>query len=343
MRLLELDRSSSRSSQLKSIFLYVIVIFSVLLGLLCLVGFIVTSIKWNLRSNLVSECKNDTQPIILCYARLLINNIHHTQWDRYIRISLLLSYASVFFHIIVETNRTNISGLIGQMIIQTISIAIGIGVSFPILFLPSYIYFYKSHSNSNKSPVPIDILYLGLVYVICIIIIPTYLTYFLSSNNSVVSIMSIVLLVSPLGFIFISLPTRLLSEFIQRCWIINSHRFVAYSQIILFTLSAPLFFIAFVSLITHWSGDLIRASYVTEPSNTVAIIWSIDYISLFIALLLFIYTNEYLSNDNSYCIKSSRLKKLITYFILTVVFIISPCLAFPLYIAWTEYQFVGIH
>ena len=88
-----------------------------------------------------------------------------------------------FLHIITETNRTNVSGLLGLMIIQTMCIIFGIGVGFPILFLPSYIYFYKSNNTSNKSPVPIDILYIGLIYIICMIIVPTYLLYFYQKIN----------------------------------------------------------------------------------------------------------------------------------------------------------------
>ncbi|CAF0728094.1 unnamed protein product [Rotaria sp. Silwood1] len=345
MHLLDFDTSQNSSNRSKRIFKYIIVILSILVGLLCLVGFIVTSIKWNLSSNLVNECKNDTQPIVLCYIRLIINNALLTQWDRYIMISLLLTYASVFFHIIVESTRTNVSGLLGQMIIQTIFLIIGIGACFPILFIPSYVYFYKSENNLNKSPVPIHILYTGLIYIILIIITPTYLVYFLSSNKLIVSIMSIILLISPLGFALISLPVRLFSECIQRCWIINSHRLIVYSQIILFILSAPLFFITFVSLIMHWSNDLIKRSYVTEITNMVnpiTVIWSIDYVSIFIGLILFIITNEYLSIGKTYRIQSSKIKRLIACFIFVLVFIISPCLAFPLYIAWKEYQFVEL-
>ncbi|CAF0871703.1 unnamed protein product [Rotaria sordida] len=345
MHVPDFDISTNSSNRSQRIFQFTIIILSILLGLLCLAGVIVTSIKWNLSSDLINECQNDTQPIVLCYIRLIINNNLLTQWDRYIMISLLFTYATVFFHIIVESTRTNVSGLLGQMIIQTIFIIAGIGVCFPILFIPSYIYFYKSENKLNKSPVPIHILYTGLIYIVLIIITPTYLIYFLSSNKLIISIMSIILLISPLGFALISLPVRLFSESIQRCWIINSHRLIVYCQIILFILSAPLFFITFVSLIMHWSNELIKKSYVNEISNIInpiTIIWSIDYISLFIGLILYLITNEYLLIDSIYLNRSSKIKRLIGWFIFAVIFIISPCLAFPLYIAWKEYQFVEL-
>ncbi|CAF0899635.1 unnamed protein product [Rotaria sordida] len=345
MHVPDFDISTNSSNRSQRIFQFTIIILSILLGLLCLAGVIVTSIKWNLSSDLINECQNDTQPIVLCYIRLIINNNLLTQWDRYIMISLLFTYATVFFHIIVESTRTNVSGLLGQMIIQTIFIIVGIGVCFPILFIPSYIYFYKSENKLNKSPVPIHILYTGLIYIVLIIITPTYLIYFLSSNKLIISIMSIILLISPLGFALISLPVRLFSESIQRCWIINSHRLIVYCQIILFILSAPLFFITFVSLIMHWSNELIKKSYVNEISNIInpiTIIWSIDYISLFIGLILYLITNEYLLIDSIYLTRSSKIKRLIGCFVFAVIFIISPCLAFPLYIAWKEYQFVEL-
>lgn len=326
---------------------YFIIILSILLGLLCLAGFILTSIQLNINSTLERNCKqNDT----LCFIRSIITDGLRTQWNRFILTSLLLTYASVLFHMIIESNRTNVTGLLGQMIIQIISIIFGIGVCYPILFLPSYIYFYKSQSNLKsqsdlKSPVPIDIIFIGFIYIIFIIIIPTYLIYFFSSNQLIISIMSIILLVSPLGFVLISLPFRLISKSIQRCWIINSHRLIVLSQIVLFIFSAPLFFITLVSLIRHWSFNLFKESYMTEiPNmiNPIAIIWSIDYTSLFLSLILFITINEYLFINNRDRMQRSIIKRFIGCFIIDIICIITPCLAFPLYIAWKEYQFLGL-
>jgi len=331
--------------QLNPIFKYLIIILSILLGLSCLVGFIVTSIQLNINSTLERNCQqNDNEDFILCFIRSIITDGLRTQWNRFILTSLLLTYASVLFHIIIESNRTNVTGLLGQMIIEIISIIFGIGVCYPILFLPSYIYFYKSQSNS-KSPVPIDIIFIGLIYIICIIIIPTYLIFFFLTNQLIVSIMSIILLLSPIGFVLISLPFRLISKSIEHCWIINSHRLIIQCQIVLFIFSAPLFFITLVSVILHWSFDLFKQSYVTEIPNMInptAIIWSIDYTSLFLSLILFISINEYLFINNRDQMRPSIIKKFISCFIIDIICVITPCLAFPLYIAWKEYQFLRL-
>ncbi|UJR25516.1 hypothetical protein I4U23_006862 [Adineta vaga] len=250
-----------------------------------------------------------------------------------------------FYRLLLESTRTNVSGLLGQMIIQTLLIIFGIGISFPIFFLPSYIYFYKSKANPHKSPVPIDILCLGLIYIICMIIVPTYLIYFLSSDKLFASILSIILLISPMAFSLISLPCRLFSRAIQRCWIINSHRLIVHCQVTLFILSAPLFFISLVSLIMHGSFELIKQSYVTKLTNIihpVTFIWSIDYLSLFLSLILFIFTNEYLFYRITDEIYSSKIKRILGFFLFMIVFFITPCLAFPLYVAWREYQYLKL-
>jgi hypothetical protein len=343
MHQLDIDTSLIRSTRPSRIFQYIIITLSILLGLGCLSGFIVTPIKWNLHSNSVNDCKNDTQSMGLCYIRLIISKAFQNDWDKFIIVSLLCTYASVFLHIITETNRTNVSGLLGLMIIQTMCIIFGIGVGFPILFLPAYIYFYKSNNTSNKSPVPIDILYIGLIYIICMITVPTYLIYFFPKDKLIVSIMAIILLVSPLGFALISLPFRLLSTYIQRCWFINSHRLIVYCQITLFIVSAPIYCFALVALIMHGSFDRIKDSYVTNITNVVnpmIIIWSIDYTSLFISLILFIIMNEYLFSRHNQRIQSLKLRKFIGYLFFAIFFIPAPCLVFPLYIAWREYQYI---
>jgi hypothetical protein len=95
----------------------------------------------------------------------------------------------------------------------------------------------------------------------------------------------------------------------------------------------------------HGSLDLIKQTYVTEITNAInpiTIIWSIDYISLFISLILFIVTNEYLFHDNTPRIRSLEIKRFLGCFIFGIVFIITPCLAFPLYIAWKEYQYLKL-
>ncbi|CAF1154647.1 unnamed protein product [Adineta steineri] len=340
---LDVDISSKYANRSYRRLKYIISILSILVGLLCLTGFIWTSIEGNINSKLIDECKNDTQTTILCFIRLITTNALRTEWDKYIMVTLLFTYASVFLHIIVESTRTNVSGLLGQMIIQTIFIIVGIGVCFPILFIPSFLYFYKSKNNLNKSPVPIDIVCIGIIYIICVIIVPTYLLYFFSSHELIASIMSIILLISPLGFALISLPFRLLSGVTQRCWVINSHRLIVHCQITLFILSAPLFFITLVSLIMHGSFDSIKQSYVTENTNEInpiTFIWSIDYISLFISLILFIISNEYLFHDNINRNRSSKIKQIIGYISFSIIFIITPCLAFPLYIAWQEYHYL---
>lgn len=323
---------------------YLITILSILLGFVCLAGFIVTSIQWDTNSILGKNCpKDNTQDYMLCYIRSILIEGRHTQWNQYILTTLLLTYASVLFHMIIETSRTNVTGLLGQMIILIICIIFGIGVCYPILFLPSYIYFYRNQRNLNKSSVPIDRIFIGFIYIILIIIVPTYLVYFLPAHVLIMNIMSIILLVSPIGFAIISLPLRLISKFVQRCLIINSHRLIIICQISLFSLSAPLFFITLVALIRHLSPELFKHSYVIGISNTInpiAIIWSTDYISLLFALLLFITINEYLFTNHNTIIRnrSSILLKFIGYFIFLIIFAITPCLTFPLYIAWKEYQ-----
>jgi hypothetical protein len=338
------DTASYPPQRSNPIFKYLLIILSILLGLLCLAGFIVTSIQWNINSTLERNCtRNHTQDFALCYIRAIIHDGFRTQWNRYILVSLLLTYASVFLHMIVESSRTNVSGLLGQMIIQIICIIFGIGVCFPILFLSSYIYFYKFERHSTKSSVPIDIIFLAFIYIICLIIIPTYLIYFFSSNELILSIMSIILLISPLAFVLISLPFRLLSRRMQDCWIINSHRLIVYCQVALFCISTPLFFITFVALIRNWSFDLFKQSYVTEILNTInpiAMIWSIDYTSLLLSLILFIIINEYLGQNNNIRVRSIIIKRFISYFIFGIIFVITPCLAFPLYVAWKEYQYL---
>jgi hypothetical protein len=155
--------------------------------------------------------------------------------------------------------------------------------------------------------------------------------------------MSIILLISPLAFVLISLPFRLLSGRMQNCWIINSHRLIVYCQVVLFCISTPLFFITFVALIRHWSFELFKQSYVTEISNMInptAMIWSIDYTSLFLSLILFIIINEYLCQNNNIRVRSVIIKRFIGYFIFAIIFVVTPCLAFPLYIAWKEYQYL---
>ncbi|CAF1386921.1 unnamed protein product, partial [Adineta ricciae] len=178
---LDLDTPSTPPNFPSLFFKYFIASCAILFGLLCLSGFIIVSIKGDINSSLLKQCKTDDQSTALCFLRLITTNAMETRWDKYVMTSLLLTYASVFLHIIVESSRTNVSSLLGQMIIQTICIIFGIGVAFPILFIPSYIYFYKLKTNSDKSPVPIDILCLALVYIICMIIVPTYLIYFLPS------------------------------------------------------------------------------------------------------------------------------------------------------------------
>lgn len=346
MRMLEYDLVANKTSDGSNrVFKIVTVILSILLGLLCLVGFIVVSTKLNLSSNLTNKCKNDTQSIGLCFLRSLIHDAFTTQWDQYVIISLLLTYANVLYHIIIETCRTNVSGLLGQTILQIICIIFGVGPSFAILFIPSYIYFYKSMSNSNKSPVPLSVLYVGLIYVVLIIIIPTYLLYIFSSKEVTVSVLSIILLVSPLGFPLILIPFRLCSEHSQRCWCLSSHRFIILSQLVLFILSVPLFFIAFISLITHWSSNLFETSYLNKTLNStevkpLAVIWTLDYGTLFIGLILYVIANEYLSIGNNHQINSSLTKRIISYTIFAIVFALSPSLALPLYIAYKEYKFV---
>lgn len=323
---------------------YFISILSILSGIACLTGFIITSIKFDTNSFLNKNCpQNNTEDYILCYVRGIIMEGRHTYWTQYVLVSLLLTYASVLFHMIIETTRTNVTGLLGQMIIQIICITFGIGTAYPLLFLPSYIYFYRNQNNLKKSSVPLDRILLGLIYIILIIIIPTYLVYFKSKAELLMSIISIILNVSPIGFALISLPFRFLSQSIQRCWVINSHKLIISCQIILFCLSAPLFFAVFIGVIRHLSYNLFELSYVTKIPNTIinsiAIIWSVDYTSLLFTLILFIIINEYLFINNHVIRKRSAIVlKIIGLIIFLIIFFITPCLLFPLYIAWKEYQ-----
>jgi len=322
---------------------YLIISLCILLGLLCFAGFIFTSIQWNINSSLERNCQQyQRQEFVLCFIRSIIDDAHRTQWNRFILVSLLLTYASVFFQWIIESSRTNVSGLLGQTIIQTMCIIFGIGVSFPILFLPSYIHFYQFKDQPTKSPVPIDVIFIGFIYSICMIIIPTYLISFIS-DELIHSIMIIILLVSPLAFILFSFPFRLLSRSMQRCCIINSNRLIVQCQIGLFILSSPLYFITLVALIKHWSFNLFKQSYVTEISNMInpmAIIWTIDYTSLVLGLIIFITINEYFFNNNR--VRSSKTQRIIAYLIFAIIFVLTPCLAFPLYIAWKEHQYIEL-
>ena len=125
MLLLDQSNSSSPSSRAHRIVQGTIVVLSVLLGLLCISAFIFVAIHWNLHAKTVDQCTNDRQSIALCYIRLLFANALQTHWDRYIMVTFLLTYASVFYHIITESSRTNASGLLGQMFIQTIAVVVG--------------------------------------------------------------------------------------------------------------------------------------------------------------------------------------------------------------------------
>ncbi|CAF3325372.1 unnamed protein product [Rotaria socialis] len=341
MQHMEFDGSLNPSNRSKRAVNITVSTISILLGLSCLAGFVITSVKLDLSTDLLNNCKADTEPTAICYIRSIINNNFSTEWNRYIIISLLLTYASVFYHTIIETSRTDLSGLLGQMIIQTICFIIGIGPYFSILFIPSYLRFYTSKKKLSKSSVSIELVYVGLIYVIVAIIVPTYIIYFFSSKTRLASIMSIILLVSPLGFPLISIPFRFCSEFNQRCWCIEFRQLITCCQLVLVILTAPLYFIVVVSMILHWSSDMIKKSYVTETSNManpLAIIWSLDYVSLLIGLILFLITNEHLFPSNRNAIHPSKIKILIINFILGLFFIISPCLTFPIYIAWTAYQ-----
>ncbi|CAF0997983.1 unnamed protein product [Rotaria magnacalcarata] len=341
MQHMEFDGSLNPSNRSKRAVSITVSAISILLGLSCLAGFVIASVKLDLSTDLLNQCKTDTEPIALCYIRSIINNNFSTEWNRYIIISLLLTYASVFCHTITETSRVDLSGLLGQMIIQTICFIIGIGPYFSILFIPSYMRFYTLKKKLNKSPVSIELLYVGLIYVIVAIIVPTYIIYFFSSKTRLVSIMSIILLVSPLGFPLVSIPFRFCSEFNQRCWCIELRRLITCCQLVIVILTVPLYFTVVVSMILHWSSDMIKRSYVPESSNMpnpLAIIWSIDYVSLLIGLILFLITNEHLFPSNRNAIRPSKIQMLIVNFIFGLFFIISPCLAFPIYIAWKAYQ-----
>jgi hypothetical protein len=316
-------------------FRYAITVLSILLGASCLAAIIFTALHWDLNSNIVKQCKNDTQPAFLCYVRSIFTNALQTEWDKYFLVTFLFTYATVFLHIV--------SGLLGLTSIQTILLIIGIGVSYPILFVSSFIYFYRSTPKKKKSPVPINLLALALIYVILMIVVPTYLLYFfLTSSPLVVSIASIVLLVSPIGFALISFPCGFCSQSLQRCWMFNSHRFLAGCQIGIFILCTPLYFISLVSLIYHWSFDRIRESYVKNSSdvNPMTIIWTIDYVSLLISVMFFITTNEYLLLSNVYRTRASKMKLIISWLAFAILFLVAPCLAFPIYIAWREYQYL---
>lgn len=336
--------NSDQPKRSRLISLYVISALSILLGLLCLGAFVLTSIHWNINLNLEKNCReNQTQDSILCFIRSIISEARRTQWNRFILSSLLLTYASVFFHIIIETNRTNVSGFLGLMTFHTVSIVVGIGASLPMFYLPSYFYFYQLKHHTMKSPVSIDVVLIGLIYTICVIVLPTYLISFLSSNELVLTIMSIVLLGSPIAFTFVLFPFRLISGRIQHCWIVNSHRLILACQLLLFIFSSPIFFITFVAFIQHCSIHLLEQSYLlNDPSNTInpmAIIWSIDYIFFLLALALFIIINEYMFHNQR---SSIHVREIIGYFIFTITFFIAPCLVFPLYIAWREYQYLRL-
>lgn len=332
------------SSQQTNICKYVLIIISIVLGLSCLAGFVFVSIQFKTNSYLESSChENQTDNVILCFLRSIISTGMHTQWNRLIMINLLLTYASVFHHIIVETNRTNVRGPLGLMILQTACIIFGIGFSFPSLYISSFIYFYQLKRSSTKSSVPIDTILLGFIYVFVVITIPTYLIYFCSKTELIVTIMSIVLLASPLAFIIISFPFRFCSKYLLHCWRINSHRLILLCQLILFITSSPLYFIALVAFIQHFSIDLWKNSYVTDihnQINPIALIWSIDFCSLFLSLIIYIIINEYLFTHTNDQYRYSRIKACIVYILFALFFLSMPCLIFPLYVAWKEYEYL---
>ena len=348
-------KQSDPPSRSRLICQYLVISLSILLGLLCLGGFTFTSIYWNINSNIERNCQeNQTNNAVLCYIRSLVSEARRTQWNRFILSSLLLTYASVFFHIIIETSRTNITGLLGQMIFHTISIIVGIGVAYPLFYLPSYVYFYQLKHHSIKSPVSIDMVFIGLIYTIGVIVLPTYLIAFLSSNEILLTSMSIVLLGSPIAFTFVSFPFRLISGRLQRCWCVNSHRLILYCQIILFIFSSPIYFITLIALIEHCSIHLLEDSYsfdhLSNRINPIALVWSIDYLSLLLALGLFISINEYMFNGRTTTKKKNRIdrsrcaqvRSIVGYLMFAVAFVIAPCLIFPLYIAWKEYQYLKL-
>ena len=346
MQRLFLETATEDLNRSRRPFQFAISTLSILLGLSCLAGIVFTALHWDLHSNYVQQCQNDTQSIVLCYVRLIFANALQTEWDKYILVTLLFTYAPVFLHIVSESSRSNVAGLLGLTSIQTILVIVGIGVAYPVLFVPSFIYFYRSTPNKKKSPVPINLVVVALIYVILLIILPTYLLYFfLSSNRFIVSIVSIVLLVSPLVFVLVSFPFRFCSNCLQRYWLVNSHRLLAQCQILVFILCTPLYFISLVSLILHFSLDGIRDSYVKNSSNVnpTTLIWSMDYVALLISLMFFIGTNEYLSQGDVYRNQSSKIKLIICWLTFAILFLVAPCLAFPIYIAWREYQYLELN
>lgn len=298
-----------------------------------------------MNAKIEDKCSNRTQSIVSCYIRSLFEDAYQNRWQKYVMTSLLFTYASVYFHIIVESSRTNGSGLLSQTMILTMSLVIGLGVSFPILFIPAYIYFHQSQREIKKSPVIINTVYLALIYTILFIILPTYLYYFLASSNPTISlILAIILLASPIGFPLLTLPFRFCPRWIRSCWFISSHRLIVYCHIVVFILHSSLFFISLVSVCLHWSFDQIKISYIDPKDNVnpVGIIWSADYVSLLASLILFIIINEYFFHSTNYLLCSSRTKAIIAWFFFIPCFLVAPCLAFPLYLAWRERLYIDV-
>ena len=294
---LHLDTAVIDLRRSSRIFNYVMNILTVIVGITCLAAFVFTAVYWNINTKIEDKCQKLDEKMVLCFIRSIFADAFENHWEKYIMVSLLFTYANVYFHMIIECSRTNVSGLLNQMSLLTILVIVGIGVCFPLLFIPAFIYFYKSQNAIEKSPVTINTVCLALIYTILFICVPTYLYYFLSTSGYVISsILAIVLLASPIGFSLLSVPFRLCAGWMRHCWIISSHRLIVYCHIILFILHSPLFFISLVALFYHCSFDEIKTSYINQTSdvNPIVMIWSIDYISLLISLILFIISNEYL-------------------------------------------------
>lgn len=345
MQSLHLETLSLNTRQFRKRFNCVILTLSILVGFICLTAFIFTSIYGNINSYIKDKCQENHSENISCFIRLLFAEAFQTRWQKYILVSLLLTYATVYFHILIESNRTNVLSLLSQTAFLTISLIIGIGVSVPIFFISAYIRFYESRRTIEKSPVTITTVYLALIYTILLIILPTYLYYFLSSSNETYSlILSIVLLGSPIGFAFVSLPFRFCSNWIRPCWVISSHRLIFICHAVLFILNSSLFFISVVSLFLHWSSDQFKNSYIDPEAdvNPVSIIWLTDYLSLLVSLIVFMITNEYFFHYKTYQHGSRKIRAFVVWLLFGIFFVLAPCLAFPLYLAWRERLYIGI-
>lgn len=316
---------------------------SILIGLACLSGFVTTAILCDLNMFILDSCQNSEDSTSSCYIRSLFVSALNTRWNKYIMVSLLSLYASIFFQVIVESSRSNASSALSKLIIHVGSFIFGLGVGFPLVFLLSYIFFYGSSSEETvKSSVPVQKSIVSGIFAIIMILCPMYLLYFFESIPTLlVTIVSILLLFSPITFHLIILPFLFMKNWMRHCWRFDSHHMIMYWQIFFSILTTPFVLYAFILTFSNDDIESIRYSYTDKQGQIlpVALVWSIDYCSIHISTILFIVFNEVFVVKPSYQ-SFSILKWIILFLMLLLIYIITPSLAFTVYIVIRERKYI---